>query len=106
MVGPTGQNPLLGVWGETQFKYDLLIGAPHDLVSERGPEHCVPHSLPGLHVRVLVIVPDPHLTEQALQAPKAPICALTGMKDLGRLENKYFFYFVRLSTLSLSLNNI
>ena len=88
------------MWGETQLKYDLLIGAPHDLVSERGPEHPVPHSLPGLHVRVLVIVPDPHLTEQALHAPKAPICALTGRKGSGRLE-KNISLLCTLSSLSL-----
>jgi len=32
----------------------FTIGLPHDRVSDMGPEHCVPHSFPGLHVRVRV----------------------------------------------------
>ena len=47
-------------------------GVPHDRVSEEGPEHPAPHSLPAIQDRVRDCVPDPHCTEHALQAPYAP----------------------------------
>jgi len=42
---------------------------PHGLVSVLTPEQGAPHELPAMHGRVLVWLPIPHFTEQALHAP-------------------------------------
>jgi len=42
---------------------ELIIAVPHDLVSERGPAHPAPHSLPAIQGRVRVCVPIPHFVE-------------------------------------------
>ena len=63
------------------FNY-LPIAIPHDLVSERGPVHPAPHSLPEMQVRLRVCVPIPHLTEHALHAPKALILEFTERKEI------------------------
>jgi len=50
---------------------ELMIGVPHARVSDRAPTHPLPQALPAIQARVLVCVPAPHLTEQALNALKA-----------------------------------
>ena len=54
----------------------ILLGVPQDLVSDAGPMHC-PLQGPLIHCRVRVIVPLPHWTEHALQAPNAEYRAAT-----------------------------
>jgi len=56
---------------------ELMTGVPHGRVSDAGPVHGAPQALPRIQVRVLVCVPDPHLTEHALKAPKAVHLELT-----------------------------
>ena len=61
-------------------KRNLPTGVPHDRDSVLGPTHPVPHSLPAIHERLLVIVPDPHRVEQALHCPNAVHRELTGIE--------------------------
>jgi len=48
---------------------ESMIAVPQDRDSEDGPEHGAPQALPAIQERVLVCVPIPHFTEQALHAP-------------------------------------
>ena len=54
------------------YSNSLPTAIPQDLVSVEDPLQPIPHSLPAIQVRDLVIVPVPHLTEQELHAPYAP----------------------------------
>jgi hypothetical protein len=50
----------------------FTIAPPQAFDSEEGPEHALPHSLPAIQDRVLVIVPAPHFFEHPLHAPNPP----------------------------------
>jgi len=51
---------------------ESTIAEPQDRVSTDGPEHALPQELPWMHERLLVWIPLPHFTEQALQPPYLP----------------------------------